>query len=62
VDGDEMSVNDQVEKYIDHEVRIRMQEHLGEKLNRKLNFIMAMTSTIILSILFPIIMHALKLA
>jgi hypothetical protein len=57
-----MAAHSNTEQYIDHEVRIRIQEKLAEQLNRKLNFIIAMTGTIIISILVPIVMHALKLA
>jgi hypothetical protein len=49
------------EQYIDHEVRIRMQEVVYKQLNRKLDIIIASFGGFITVILVPIALHSLKL-
>jgi len=49
------------EQYIDHEVRIRMQELVYKQLNRKLDIILGACGAIFTVILIPIVLHTLKL-
>lgn len=49
------------EQYIDHEVRIRLQEHLYKQLNRKLDIIMTVCGAIFTVVFIPIILHWSKL-
>jgi hypothetical protein len=56
-----MNIETLNENYIDHEVRIRMQEHLNKQMNRKLNVIMTICGSFFLTVLIPIILHSLKL-
>lgn len=49
------------EHYIDHEVRIRMQELVYKQLNRKLDIIMAAFGALFTVILVPIALHSFKL-
>ena len=49
------------EQFIDHEVRIRMQELCYKQLNRKLDIILAACGAIFTIILIPIILHSLNL-
>lgn len=49
------------EFYIDHEVRIRMQELVYKQLNRKLDIIIACCGAIFTVVLVPIILHSLSL-
>jgi hypothetical protein len=49
------------ENFIDHEVRLRMNELINKQLNRKLNIIMTACGAIFATILIPIILHSLKL-
>ncbi len=50
-----------IEQFIDHEVRIRMQELVYKQLNRKLNIILGISGAIFTTIFIPIALHALKL-
>jgi hypothetical protein len=52
---------DATEAFIDHEVRIRMQELCYKQLNRKLNIIMTTCGAIFTVILAPIALHAVHL-
>ncbi len=54
-------MQNQTEYYIDHEVRIRLQESLYKKLNRKLDLILGACAAIFTVVFVPIILHALKL-
>ncbi len=49
------------EEFIDHEVRIRMQEICYKQLNKKLDIIMGTCGAIFTVIFVPIILHAMKL-
>lgn len=49
------------DEYVDHEVRIRMQEHCYKRLNNKLDFIMGICGAIFTVVLLPIILHSLRL-
>ena len=49
------------EQYIDHEIRIRMQENCYKQLNRKLDIIMGACGAIFTVILVPVLLHGLKL-
>jgi hypothetical protein len=49
------------DEYIDHEVRIRMQELVYKQLNKKLDIIMGTCGAIFTVVLLPIILHAMKL-
>jgi uncharacterized membrane protein len=49
------------EQYINHEVRIRIQERLYKQLNRKLDIIMTACGAIFTVVLIPIILHWAKL-
>lgn len=46
------------EQYIDHEVRIRLQEVEFKRMEAKLNFLIALSIT---GILVPVLLHWLKL-
>ena len=50
------------EKWIDHQVRIRLQGAQYKQLNRKLDIIMAICGAIFTVILIPILLHSVKLA
>ncbi len=56
-----MSDSITTEQYIDHEVRIRMQELVYKQLNRKLDIIMGACGAIFVAILVPVVLHSLKL-
>jgi len=56
-----MTSTNLTETYIDHEVRIRMQEMSYKQLNRKLDIIMAISGSIFIAVLMPVILHSLKL-
>jgi hypothetical protein len=56
-----MTTTNLTENYIDHEVRIRMQEMSYKQLNRKLDIIMAISGSIFIAVLMPVILHSLKL-
>jgi hypothetical protein len=56
-----MSLTNLSEHYIDHEVRIRMQELVYKQLNRKLDIIMAAFGALFTVILVPIALHSFKL-
>lgn len=47
----------ETEQYIDHEVRIRMQELCYKQLNRKLDIIITACGAIFTVVLIPIILH-----
>ncbi len=49
------------EQYIDHEVRIRMQEICYKQLNRKLDFILIACGSIFTVCFVPVVLHSLKL-
>ncbi len=49
------------EHYIDHEVRIRLQEIVYKQLNRKLDIIIGACAAIFTVVLIPVALHALKL-
>ena len=49
------------EQYIDHEIRIRLQEHLYKQLNRKLDIIMMACGAIFTAVFIPILLHWAKL-
>lgn len=49
------------ETYIDHEVRIRMQELVYKQLNRKLDIIMGAFGALFTAILVPIALHSFHL-
>lgn len=49
------------DEYIDHEVRIRMQEICYKSLNKKLDIIMCACGAIFTVILIPIVLHSLRL-
>lgn len=49
------------EQYIDHEIRIRMQELVYKQLNRKLDYILGTCGAIFTIVLIPILLHSLKL-
>lgn len=49
------------EQYIDHEVRIRMQELAYKQLNRKIDFILGACGAIFTVCFVPVVLHALKL-
>lgn len=55
------TTHSQTELYIDHEVRIRMQELVYKQLNRKLDIILAACGAIFTVVIIPIILHSLKL-
>lgn len=56
-----MNSADLTENYIDHEVRIRMQELVYKQLNRKLDIIMGACGAIFIAIIIPVVLHSLKL-
>jgi len=56
-----MMLNPETEKYIDHEVRIRIQERCYTQLNKKLDIIMGICGAIFTVVLLPIILHSMKL-
>ena len=45
------------ENYIDHEVRLRIQEHLYKQISRRLNTIIALCGSIVAIVVVPIILH-----
>ncbi len=49
------------EQYIDHEIRIRMQEKCYKQLNNKLDIIIGTCGAIFTVVLVPILLHGLKL-
>lgn len=49
------------DEYIDHEVRIRMQEICYKNLNKKLDIIMGVCGSIFVVVLVPIVLHAMRL-
>lgn len=49
------------EFYLDHEVRIRMQELCYKQLNRKLDIILAIVGGICSVVIIPIALHAFNL-
>lgn len=49
------------EFYIDHEVRLRLQEHVYKQLNRKLDIIMGFCGLILTAVVIPVILHSFKL-
>jgi hypothetical protein len=49
------------EHYIDHEVRIRMQELVYKQLNHKLDIILGACGAIFTVVLIPVVLHSLKL-
>jgi hypothetical protein len=52
---------DNSEFYIDHEVRLRMQEIVYKQLNRKLDIILGVCGAIFTAIVVPVLLHSLKL-
>lgn len=54
-----MNINQ--EQYIDHEVRIRMQEICYKQLNKKLDIIMGTCGAIFTVVLIPILLNGMKL-
>jgi len=51
----------QTEKYIEHEVKLRLHDHLYKQLNRKLDIIMATCAATFTVILVPVVLHSLRL-
>jgi hypothetical protein len=54
-------MNEPLENFIDHEVRIRMQELCYKQLNRKLDIILAACGAIFTVVLVPVLLHSLQL-
>jgi L-lysine 2,3-aminomutase len=49
------------EKYIDHEVRIRLQEGIYKQINRKIDILIGTCGAIFTVIIIPVVLHSLKL-